>query len=357
MNALATRLAAMIRRDGPLGIADYMRLCLFDPTDGYYTTRDPFGAAGDFITAPEISQMFGEIVALWLVAAWDQSGRPERPVIAEIGPGRATLMRDMVRTVARAAPDLHADAAWMMIEASPRLAAIQHRALGAGADRLAWVDSPVSLPPAPVFIVGNELFDAVPARQFLMTASGWRERLVVLDARGDLAFGLAGAEPEVALPDAPAGAIVEVAPEREALMAELAARIARHGGAGLFFDYGAIDGGFGDTLQAVRAHAAEGVFDHPGEADLTTHVDFSALARVARDSGLDAIAVTQGDFLAALGLFERAARLAAGKPAAVAARIAGEAERLAAPARMGSLFKALAIAPPGLALYPLADRS
>lgn len=345
MTALKARLQRLIAAGGPIPVSGYMALCLFDPEDGYYTTREPFGRGGDFITAPEISQMFGEIAASWLFAVWDASGRPADPVFAEIGPGRGTMMADMLRTWKRLAPDFPGMVA--LIEASPRLTEIQKAKLGENA--AIWVSRIEDLPPGPLFLVGNELFDAVPVRQFVKTPDGWRERLVGLDDAGRLCFfaGPGGCDPAILPPgDAPDGAVFEYAPQREALMQTLAMRLAETGGAALFFDYGHLTPGFGDTLQAVRAHAFDGVFAHPGEADLTSHVDFAALAHIARQAGLQHAMLTQGEFLLGAGLQERAQSLGAKAPPEIRTRLAGEAERLAS--GMGKLFKVLAVAAQGI---------
>lgn len=350
MTPLGRRIAALIEATGPISVADYMAMCLFDPQHGYYTTREPFGRDGDFITAPEISQMFGEIVGVWLVTAWRTLGSPMPVTIAEIGPGRGTLAKDMLRTIRRIAPDLHARADVALIETSPRLADIQRTTLGAEAARVTWHERVDTLPRQPLLIVGNELFDAVPIRQYVRTSQGWNERLVVLDDEGGLAFaaGLSTLDGDLLPPDAetaPPGAIVEVAPTRSAVMDAIATRITADGGAGLFVDYGHDRSAVGDTLQAMRGHAFDPVLAHPGEADLTAHVDFDALAREARRHGLETGVLTQGDFLLRMGLLERAGRLGAGADGATQDRIRGEVERLAAPEAMGTLFKALCIAP------------
>ena len=230
MTALKERLKRLIAAAGPISVADYMAACLFDPEAGYYTTREPFGAAGDFTTAPEISQMFGELVAIWAYSAWDEAGRPMPMTLAEIGPGRGTLMADMLRTLDRLDTGFVTRARIAMIEASPRLAEIQSARLAGGRCRPTWFSQVSELPALPLVLVGNELFDALPVRQFVRTAQGWRERMVGLAEDGELAFvvGVAGIDP-AALPDgadaAPEGAVFEIAPSREALMDEIAARI------------------------------------------------------------------------------------------------------------------------------------
>jgi len=346
---LARRLSALIATGGPIPVADFMRACLFDPEHGYYTRAEPFGAAGDFITAPEISQMFGELLATWLHAAYVAQGAPAEAVLVEIGPGRGTMMADMRRTLGRLGSPLAAGSI-VLVEASPRLAAVQQAALAGGPGHLTWCDGPDGLPDAPLYLVANELFDAIPIRQLERCDGAWHERLVTV-ADGSFAFALGPPLPGAGLPEAQEGTVIEPAPERIALMRALADRLARQGGAGLFVDYGE-DGGSGDTLQAVRAHGVDGVFDHPGQADLTSQVDFAALSAAARTAGLATGLAEQGAFLAALGLAQRAARLAAGRDAETASRIAGEAARLADPQAMGRLFKVLAVAPAPLPLPP-----
>lgn len=356
MTALRDRLVRLIEASGPISVADYFSACLFDPDHGYYTARDPFGADGDFTTAPEVSQMFGELVAVWLVSAWDAAGQPSGALVAEIGPGRGTLMCDILRTLRSLSPELPRMFRFAMIEASPRLAGIQKTALDDFDVDIAWHATVATLPEAPLFIVGNELFDALPLRQYVRVAGGWRERMVGLAGDATLTFTAgptlisSAAILPVALEKLPEGTIVETAPARTALMAEISAHIATRGGAGLFFDYGTGTWGPGDTLQSVYRHAHVNVFAHPGEADLTSHVDFGALAAAARSQGLKDRLASQGDFLRAMGLRERSERLAQGKDKQTAARIAGEAERLAGKAGMGTLFKALAVTPPDLAV-------
>ena len=359
MTRLKTRIVDLIEALGPLPVNEYMALCLFDPEDGYYTTREPFGAAGDFITAPEISQMFGELVAVWLHAAWTALGRPMPVTIAEIGPGRGTLMKDMLRTLSRLDPALTNGATFAMIETSPRLTEVQKQTLGATPFAIGWHETIDTLSRQPIFLVGNELFDAVPIRQFVRAGAGWRERVVGLDETSELRFFAgAGSVAPTLRPDdaaaAPQGAIAEVAPARAALMAAIAERISRHGGVGLFLDYGHLQPGLGDTLQALRTHNHEDVLANPGEADLTTHVDFAALAAIVRAHGLDAHLSTQGDFLLGMGILERAGRLGADADQAARDKIADDVERLAGPQAMGELFKVLAILPRDVAVRPFA---
>ncbi|HHZ10881.1 MAG TPA: class I SAM-dependent methyltransferase [Rhizobiales bacterium] len=353
MTPLGERIRRLIASSGPLSVADYMATCLFDPQHGYYTTREPFGRDGDFITAPEISQMFGELVAVWLVQAWQAGGMPMPATIAEIGPGRGTLMKDAVRTIRRLAPNLASRAGFALVEASPRLIAVQRETLLGAGPSFSWHSGVETLPDEPLFVVGNEIFDALPFRQFVRTDRGWLERAVGIDDDGNFRFTTGTAAlPHDTLPpdvrDAGRGSVFEIAPAREALMSAIADRVATHGGAGIFFDYGHLVPSVGDTFQAVRRHRSEDVFAHPGEADLTSHVDFSALAAVARAHGLRTQLSKQGEFLLGMGLLERAGRLGQSAGEDVRRKISAEVERLAGPDAMGDLFKVLTILP-GLA--------
>jgi len=346
---LAERIGRLIEASGPIGVDDYMALCLFDPTHGYYSTREPFGAGGDFTTAPEISQMFGELVGVWVCQAWQSASAPSPVTIAEIGPGRGTLMKDVLRTLGRLDPSLVRNANFALVETSPRLTEVQKRTLDGSGTEIAWHASIEALPPAPLILVGNELFDALPIRQYVKTAAGWRERVVGLDRDGQLAFMAGPGAPDEALlpPDAVGaseGAVVELAPARTALMEAIAQRLADNGGAALFIDYGYLEPHTGDTLQAMRRHEYDDVLARPGEADLTAHVDFFALASVARSRGLTASLTTQGDFLLGMGLLERAGALGANGGETLRERLTGEVERLAGPDAMGELFKVLEIA-------------
>ncbi len=355
MNRLGRKISRLIEAAGPLSVADYMMQCLFDPVDGYYTTRDPFGAKGDFVTAPEISQMFGELVGAWLVQTWREAGMPLPAIVLEIGPGRGTMMKDIVRSIGRIEPDLKAAVTFALVESSPRLAELQQAALAGSGGRIGWYKTLDRLPDGPLFVACNELFDALPFRQFVRKDGQWLERAVGLDEVGGLRFvtGTAPLDPAALAPEAkPAseGSIFEIAPVRTALMTQIAARIASQGGAGIFFDYGHLETGLGDTFQAVRKHRHEGVFDNPGEADLTSHVDFAALAAAARSASLDAHLLSQGDFLLDMGLLERAGRLGSTCDDRARAEISAAVERLAGPGGMGKLFKVMAIFPKGTAV-------
>lgn len=340
MTPLARLIAAQIAASGPMRLDEYMRLCLLHPRHGYYATRDPFGAAGDFTTAPEISQMFGEMIGLALAQSWLDQGRPTPFTLAEIGPGRGTLMADILRAI-RVVPGMRDAAEVTLIEASPHLRKVQRDRLGA----VIHLDSAADLPDRPLFLVANEFFDALPIRQFQRAEQGWAERVVHLNDAGDLALGLT---PAKSGPDAPLGDIREACPEAAPIMTQIARRIAAHGGLAIAIDYGNWQG-WGDTFQALRRHTPEDPLAHPGEADLTAHVDFAPLAQAARAAGARVSnMVTQGEWLMRLGIAARAERLAqAGDQGAMAAL-----HRLTQPTEMGHLFKALALWAPDAPVPP-----
>ncbi|WP_104491756.1 class I SAM-dependent methyltransferase [Paracoccus denitrificans] len=350
MTPLARLIATRIRLSGPMALDEYMRLCLLHPEHGYYATRDPFGTAGDFTTAPEISQMFGEMIGLALGQAWLDQGRPAPFTLAEIGPGRGTLMADILRAI-RIVPGMAEAARVALVEASPHLRRVQRDRLG----EIVHLDDVSQLPQAPLFLVANEFFDALPIRQFQRGAQGWAERVVALDAQGGLEMGLLPIPGDASLPLAPEGVIRETCPEAAPIVAQVAGRIAAHGGCAIVVDYGGWDGQ-GDTFQALRRHRPEDVLANPGEADLTAHVDFAPLAAAARAAGVRASRmVAQGDWLLRLGIESRAQQLArVGDEGAMAAL-----HRLTAPGEMGHLFKVLAFwarhAPVPAGFEPLDD--
>jgi NADH dehydrogenase [ubiquinone] 1 alpha subcomplex assembly factor 7 len=308
----------------------------------YYAARDPLGVTGDFITAPEISQMFGELTGLWLADLWQRAGRPDA-VYAELGPGRGTLAADALRAMRPTglAPPVH------FVETSPALRAEQAKRIPGAI----WHDDIATLPEdRPLLLVANEFFDALPVRQLVSTYTGWRERMVAHDGEGFVP--VPGVVPfDAAVPDhlraAPPASILETCPAAVAIVRALAARIAAQGGAAILIDYGYAEHAAGDTLQAVHAHAYADPFARPGTSDLTAHVDFSALASAARAEGaIVAGPVDQGTWLEALGLSARATMLAKASPAR-AAEIESARARLADAGQMGTLFKALAISAPG----------
>ncbi|GGH52372.1 class I SAM-dependent methyltransferase [Frigidibacter albus] len=346
MTPLADLLARRIEAGGPITLAEYMADCLLHPEHGYYSTRDPFGRGGDFTTAPEISQMFGELLGLALAQAWLDQGSPTPFVLAEIGPGRGTLMADVLRTL-RAVPGMFAAARVHLVEASATLRARQRETLAD--QQVTWHDGIDTLPEAPLLLLANEFFDALPIRQFVRADPGWCERLVGLSPEGALQPGLSTPAPLAALAhrlaDTKEGDVVEICPAAPAIAAAIAARIARHGGAALIVDYGGWHS-LGDTFQAVQDHATADPFAAPGEADLTAHVDFEPLAAAARGAGAAASAlVPQGVLLERLGIAARAERLAQGLSGpALESHLAAH-RRLTHPGEMGRVFKALAIHP------------
>lgn len=327
---------------GPIPLAQFMA----EANAHYYSARDPLGADGDFVTAPEISQMFGEMIGGWLADLAIRAGALDA-VYVELGPGRGTLACDALRVMARAGivPDVH------LVEGSPALRSVQAAVL----PQASFHDDIVDLPAdRPLLVVANEFFDALPVRQLVLTAQGWRERMVGLAhdaAAGDTLVPVAGARPmDAAVPAALAqgaeGAILETCPAASAIMGELSARVARQGGAILAIDYGYAELAHGSTFQAVARHRRADPFEAPGTADLTAHVDFGALAQAATASGLRVEGIAgQGAFLMALGMGQRAASLARANPAEADAVFAAI-RRLTAPDAMGSLFKAMAAVHP-----------
>ena len=335
---LGERLARMIRSGGPIPVADYMGTA----NAHYYSTRDPLGAAGDFTTAPEISQMFGELVGLWLADLWARAGSPRDAAYVELGPGRGTLAADALRAMRSAGlePPVH------FVETSPALRQAQ-------AERVAkanWHDDAAGLPEnLPLLIVANEFFDALPIRQLVATEIGWHERLVIHDHKGfrPVPGPLIGGE---AIPAhvraAPPGTIIETSPGSVSIVRQLAQSIARSGGAALIVDYGHERTGAGETLQAVARHAFADPWTEPGERDLTAHVDFEALGAAARSEGVRVFGPRgQGEWLEAMGIRLRAEALARAAPGR-SEEIGSAHRRLTATEEMGTLFKALALVAP-----------
>jgi NADH dehydrogenase [ubiquinone] 1 alpha subcomplex assembly factor 7 len=350
MSALGARIARLIAAQGPISIAEYMTLALHDPRDGYYATRDPLGEGGDFITAPEVSQMFGELLGLWLAQAWHDQGKPARPRLIELGPGRGTLMRDALRAT-KLMPDFREQLEVVLVELSPVLRRAQEAMLQDCGVPVRWVESFGAVAAdRPGFVIANEFFDALPIRQYVRQGRGWFERMVTADARSALSFALAPVPlPAMAVPasreDAPEGGVYEVCAAGEALAEQIAQAIAARGGAALIVDYGYDAPGFGETLQAMRRHAFADVLGEPGENDLTAHVDFTALGDAAVRGGASVCGpVEQGDLLLDLGIYPRSDALAARNPD-MRDTLTAQIVRLCNPAQMGTLFKALAIVP------------
>ena len=343
MTPLADLLIRRIGALGPISLAEYMAECLLHPAHGYYPTRDPFGAAGDFTTAPEISQMFGELLGLCLAQSWLDQGSPAPFTLAELGPGRGTMMADVLRAT-RGVAGFHAAAEVVLVEASPKLRQVQAKTLQRA---VRWIETVGDLPRKPLFLLANEFFDALPIQQFQRVQGGWRERMIGL-AGDQLSFGLSdpvapgaigpqfGADPEAT--------VVELCPAAQAMAATLGEHLRRHGGAALIADYGGWRSK-GDTLQALRKHLMECPLENPGEADLTAHVDFEVLALAF---GTPRTGLTdQGVVLKRLGIDQRAARLAESLTGAALQSHLAAYQRLTDPAEMGSLFKMIAFHAPG----------
>ncbi len=341
MKALERLLVEVIAAEGAMRIDRYMSLCLGHPQHGYYLTRDPLGEAGDFITAPEVSQAFGELIGIWAAGAWGAMGQPDRFLLVELGPGRGTLMADIVRTLRKAAPACAAAARVHLVETSKVLRAKQQVAVG----EATWHDRLEDVPEAPMILVANEFFDAIPICQWEYRDGRWRERVIGLE-NDRLTLGLGA---EVLGPPGREGDVLEPAPAREEIARHIGQRLAAHPGVALVIDYGHLMSAPGDTLQAMRQHRFIPITETPGEADLTSHVDFAALARAFATGGAVALpGLTQRAFLLAMGLEQRIGQLALKADPATAATLHRQMARLADEDQMGNLFKVLGVTSPGL---------
>ncbi len=336
-----------IRKTGPLPVSDFMAIALGHPEYGYYRKADPLGAAGDFITAPEISQVFGELIGLWAGICWQQTGSPSRVQLVELGPGKGTLMADALRA-ARGVPGFASALSIHLVETSPVLRERQRQALPD--IRIEWHESLADIPAGPAIVIANEFFDALPTDQYVMTPDGWRERRIRLDDNADcLSFTVTGEAPPTGtipaeLETAPPDSLFEHSPNREASAAALGRHLSDRGIAALIIDYGHALPGLGETLQAVKRHRSHDVLSDAGEADLTTHVDFAALALAARGGGARAWGpLPQGAFLCALGAEQRTDILAHGASSAQASALRSGLRRLIAADGMGTLFKVMAL--------------
>jgi SAM-dependent MidA family methyltransferase len=336
--SLADRLRRLIAEQGPIPVSDYMALA----NSHYYATRDPLGASGDFTTAPEISQMFGELIGLALADLWTRAGRPRGVRYVELGPGRGTLAADALRAMRAAGlePSVH------FIETSPVLRSAQAERV----PNARWHDDLSDLPEeGPILAIANEFFDALPVRQMIATPTGWRERLVTLD--GDGFVPAAGPPvPAAAIPEpvraAPPGAVLETSPASLAYARRLAHRMNLQGGAALIVDYGHDRPFAGETLQAVRRHEYADPWSNPGESDLTAHVDFESLGRAAAEAGVRVHGpAAQGDWLARLGIHARAEALARSSPHR-SEELRAATDRLVSPEQMGTLFRVLGLSAP-----------
>ncbi|HSK30447.1 MAG TPA: SAM-dependent methyltransferase [Candidatus Limnocylindria bacterium] len=342
-----------IARTGSISIADYMAVALGHPQYGYYMHRDPFGAPGDFVTAPEISQIFGELIGLWCVVVWEQMAQPAPVLLTELGPGRGTLLADALRAATSARPEFAAAVRLHLVETSPFLRERQRICLAATHPGLEarWHDRLENVPKThPLLLIANEFFDALPIRQYVRTNDRWQERRIGLRPDGSGFVFVLEAVSNPTLPEPTEyGSVVERCPAAARLAYEIGARVTRHGGAALIIDYGYSHGASAETLQSVRHHAFHDVLDHPGDADLTAHVDFGALLAAARGAGARTYGpIPQGAFLARLGIEPRTEALLERATSDQATAIATAFRRLVHPAEMGLMFKAVAVASPDL---------
>lgn len=355
---ITERLHQRIAESGPLSIAEFMMVALFDPQAGFYATKDPIGAGSDFITAPEISQMFGELMGLWSAQTWMDMGKPDPFYLIELGPGRGTMMADALRA-GRSVPGFVEAARVCLVEASAALKAVQAQTLGPTGAQIQWIDRLEAVPPGPSIVLGNEFLDCLPVRQAVRHKDAWHERLVGLDEDGDTFVFVLG--PPLAsdadlvperLRDAADGSLVELRPGDRQVVEQLAARFKADDGRALLIDYGPATSEVGDTLQAIRAHKKVDALDEPGTADLTARVDFESLIADAEKSGLTAYGpVEQGTFLMSLGIEARAAALLQAAPEQKS-KIARQLWRLTDAEQMGRLFKLVCLDAAGLPLPP-----
>jgi NADH dehydrogenase [ubiquinone] 1 alpha subcomplex assembly factor 7 len=351
---LQSEIKKLIKSSGPMPVWRYMELCLTHPNYGYYISRDPLGREGDFTTSPEVSQMFGELLGLWVGSVWKAIGSPSLLRLIELGPGRGTLMADALRAL-RVLPPLYQALSIHLVEINPVLREKQKAALS-GVRIIAWHDSLDQVPNGPAVILANEYFDVLPIHQAVKRETGWHERTVEIDDGGKLAFGFAP-DPmprfEVLLPPlvraAPIGAVFEWRSDTEIM--KIATRVRDQRGAALIIDYGHVRSDAGDTFQAIARHSFADPLKNPGQADVTAHVDFQALARAAEDLGARVHGpVPQGEFLKWIGIETRAVTLMAKASLEVSEDISSALKRLTGDGRgaMGSMFKVLAVSEPGL---------
>lgn len=342
---LKSRMIKHIKTSGSLPLAEYMHWCMADPKDGYYANQEAIGSNGDFITAPEISQMFGEMIGIWAVETWEKLGKPSPFNLVELGPGKGTLMQDLLR-IGNAIPEFLDAAQVRMIETSEKLIEAQKATLS-DYEIITWHKSIKDLPNQPTLIIANEFLDVLPVRQYIKTGNQWREHAITVDENDDLVWTLGtGVLDDESLPKnadkEPEGAVFEISTIREAFIANASELLNENSGAALFIDYGYGKTDFGDTVQAMRAHGFADILKEPGMADLTAHVDFEALSSTAKETGMKVKSIiTQGEFLLGKGLIERAGQLGYQQSPEIQEQLTQQAERLALPDEMGNLFKVL----------------
>lgn len=357
---LKTHIIQLITEAGPIPLSTYMAMALSHPTMGYYTSNNPIGRDGDFVTAPEISQIFGELIGIWALQTWLEMGSPTKIQLVELGPGRGTLMNDALR-IAQLNPGFASALSVHLIEISPTLRQAQEAQLANQPFDIQFHQSLDTVPEGAKLVIANEFFDALPIRQFQVQDQQWHERLIGL-YQGDLAFGLAQESapaslfpPEVA--DAKEGEVFELPVTTDQNLTTLCAALAPHPSAALIIDYGYDKTQTGNTFQAIKTHHYTDPLENPGEADLTSHINFDRLISQARAQNITAHQLmTQGDFLTKMGINERLTQLSAANPQS-AASITTDVARLTASDQMGTLFKVLMLSSHGLATYPFTQIS
>ncbi|WP_375611183.1 MULTISPECIES: class I SAM-dependent methyltransferase [unclassified Bartonella] len=346
MANLKEKIKEIIALNGPITVSQYMTLAITDPQFGYYHTQTPFGHAGDFITAPEISQLFGEMIGIWTLASWKAQGCPHPFILAEIGPGRGTLMDDILRTIQKLSQTAFNAAEIFLIEISKKLAKEQKKRLCSYQKQIHSIENFDQIPPKPLFLIANEFLDTLPINQYIKVNGEWKERRITVNQNGDFIFiaaphRLPSSCLQTYCSKVPDGTIFEHAPLRHQFMKQISHHLVQVTGSALLIDYGACELAFGDTLQALSKHRFRDVFDAPGEHDLTSHVDFSFLKNIALKQGCFAEIFEQGEFLFKMGLLERANQLGVGKSTPLQDKIRQDIERLSGPDQMGKLFKVL----------------
>jgi len=346
---LEEKIKNLIRQNGPISISNYMQIALSDPEKGYYRKRNPIGTRGDFITAPEISQIFGELIATWLISCCQSFETDSGLCLTELGPGRGTLMMDILRVFSKI-QSLEKLVEVRMIDINQQMIAEQKKKLAIYSDmNIVWKESIDDLPEKPLLLVCNEFFDALPINQFVMTENGWREKMVTVDDEDNLSFSLSNhittqtaLIPKNATKDADIGATYEVSPASISVMKQISSHIRQHGGIALIIDYGYYGNSYIDTFQAIKDHKYHDVLDSPGLADLTTHVDFDCLSKISKDEKLNTYSnTTQGEFLENMGISIRGSILS--KNSEQKEKVDKDIHRLISKDEMGTLFKCLAV--------------
>lgn len=357
MALLKEKIKEIIALNGPMAVSQYMMLALTDPQFGYYHTQTPFGRTGDFITAPEVSQLFGEMIAIWTLANWKAHGCPHPFILAEIGPGRGTLIDDILRTIQKLSTTAFNAAEIFLIEISKNLVEEQKKRLTSYQKQIHIIENFDQIPSRPLFLIANEFLDTLPINQYIKINGEWKERCITVNQDGDFIFVASPHKlPSSCLQsycsEVPDGTIFEHAPSRHQFIQQISNHLMQVKGSALLIDYGSSDLSFGDTLQALSKHKFRDIFDAPGEHDLTSHVGFFFLKKIALEQGCFVEILEQGDFLMKMGILERAGQLGANKSVTLQEKICHDIERLTGPNQMGQLFKVLHISDKNIPLPP-----